>query len=392
MKGWNRQINIKRETSLLLGVAFFIFAGSLFVNSNLLTFITCLYLTFYMMNYFYLDKVGNHLYISFKDKKAKIFAGEESTLTLIIEQRSFLPIFLGRARIGISKNIEFLNGDNRRIHMNQIDIPFSLLWKKEIRIEIPYTAISRGTAVIPLIDIDIFHFWGLGKVSFSKESFDYEVIVYPNKAVVLEMEKLLPKKSGHSPHLFSLYEDNTRVLSSRDYVNGDSFNRVHWKSTAKLNKLQTKIHEKTSQLSLLFVIDVHSNNLESCLEGIYYIISHTFKHNISFSIMTNVKKQGKPLYLVLPPGNGKKQIQLALLFLAKITSNSVTLNHSVFMKMIHQQSTNFTHLVLCLEKPWIEGLVIHPSLSGYFLHSLNDAIQLETIKRNGTYAAENMAQ
>jgi uncharacterized protein (DUF58 family) len=54
----------------------------------------------------------------------------------------------------------------------------------------------------------------------------------------------------------------------RDYVSGDSLKRIHWKSTARLGRLQTKVYEPTTTVDISLFFDVRT--LKAPLWGSIY--------------------------------------------------------------------------------------------------------------------------
>ncbi len=55
-------------------------------------------------------------------------------------------------------------------------------------------------------------------------------------------------------------EDPTLLSGIRDYQIGDSFNRVHWRATARVGKLQSKVFQPTTVAGAMIVLDLHRNS------------------------------------------------------------------------------------------------------------------------------------
>jgi hypothetical protein len=47
-----------------------------------------------------------------------------------------------------------------------------------------------------------------------------------------------------------LFEDPVLVMTTREYVNGDPLKYIHWKSTARLQKLQSRVFEHTTTIDM----------------------------------------------------------------------------------------------------------------------------------------------
>ncbi|OGO43342.1 MAG: hypothetical protein A2137_07140 [Chloroflexi bacterium RBG_16_58_8] len=55
-----------------------------------------------------------------------------------------------------------------------------------------------------------------------------------------------------------LFQDPVLTAGVRDYRAGDSLKRIHWKSTARLGKLQTKVYEPTTTVDISVFLDVRT--------------------------------------------------------------------------------------------------------------------------------------
>ncbi|MCS7062313.1 MAG: DUF58 domain-containing protein [Anaerolineae bacterium] len=82
------------------------------------------------------------------------------------------------------------------------------------------------------------------------------LIVYPR---VYPLEKPgIPTRDpfGAMPAMRRLIEDPSLVMGSRDYEYGDSFRQIHWKATAHVGKLQTRVCEHTSDPTAMILLNV----------------------------------------------------------------------------------------------------------------------------------------
>lgn len=85
-----------------------------------------------------------------------------------------------------------------------------------------------------------------------------KLLVYPR---VVPLEKLgLPLKelTGETGTPRNIYEDLSRTMGTRDYHNDDPLKRIHWKASARHERLQVRQYESTTSLNLLIILDVDS--------------------------------------------------------------------------------------------------------------------------------------
>jgi uncharacterized protein (DUF58 family) len=86
---------------------------------------------------------------------------------------------------------------------------------------------------------------------------DY-LIVYPK---ILPIEHLgIPSLQplGEMRIRSHLFQDPILTMGIREYFPGDSLRRIHWKSTARLGRLQTKVFEPTTTVDMGIFLDVRT--------------------------------------------------------------------------------------------------------------------------------------
>jgi uncharacterized repeat protein (TIGR01451 family) len=83
------------------------------------------------------------------------------------------------------------------------------------------------------------------------------VLVYP-QVVPLEGYDLASRRPiGEVRLTYRLYEDPTRIAGVREYEAGDPLNRVHWRATARMGLLHSKIYEPSTIAGATILLDFH---------------------------------------------------------------------------------------------------------------------------------------
>lgn len=83
------------------------------------------------------------------------------------------------------------------------------------------------------------------------------VLVYP-KVIPLSGYDLSSRRPiGEIRMSHRLFEDPTRLAGVREYQQGDSFNRIHWKATARTGELHSRIYDPSSVAGATIVLDFH---------------------------------------------------------------------------------------------------------------------------------------
>lgn len=195
--------------------------------------------------------------------KRRLFPGESLCVTLTADNRKFLPLSF-EAHIRVGGGLRGTRHDDAS-HDQSIQTENSLLWFESLRLEWDLRALRRGVhAVGPatLAAGDLLGFYV--KQSVWEERF--EVIVYPR--IVPLNSFSLPKRdffgvpAGESP-----VDDPVYILGTTDYHHSRPARHIHWKASARHNRLQQKVFEPTAQEKVLLVVDVSGFSDESCGES-----------------------------------------------------------------------------------------------------------------------------
>lgn len=84
-----------------------------------------------------------------------------------------------------------------------------------------------------------------------------DLVVYPRVVALASLG--LPTRSPLAilPATAPLFEDTSRVLSTRDYRRGDPLRRVHWSATARVGHLVVKQYQPAIARETLICLDLH---------------------------------------------------------------------------------------------------------------------------------------
>ncbi len=81
------------------------------------------------------------------------------------------------------------------------------------------------------------------------------LVVFPEIRPLGELGIAPDDPFGERKSVRHLFEDNTRTLGVRDYRPGDTFRSIHWPASARLNRLQTRVHQPVSGLDLIICLN-----------------------------------------------------------------------------------------------------------------------------------------
>lgn len=83
------------------------------------------------------------------------------------------------------------------------------------------------------------------------------VLVYPKVIPLVGYDLTSRRPIGEIRMSHRLFEDPTRLAGVREYQRGDSFNRIHWKATARTGKLHSRVYDASCVAGMTLVLDFH---------------------------------------------------------------------------------------------------------------------------------------
>jgi len=155
-----------------------------------------------------------------------------------------------------------------------------------------------------------------------------EVIVYPRiiniRPITISKREFFGISGAQSP-----VEDPIFVFGTRDYQPGTPSRRIHWKASARHNRLQQKLCEPAEQEKLLILLDVDQfeneqtvDYFERTLEVIAALALQMDRRGIAVGFATNGKIPGGRSNIT-PIARTPQQLEFILESLARIRVNNI---------------------------------------------------------------------
>ncbi len=213
---------------------FFVFLLILFMMSALLRvdfFFTILYFLagIYILSTMWARRMVSHLHVS-RTFTQRAYLGDEITVTLKVENRSFLPI--PWLVINESIPIELSSPPFYRQVM-------SLGGKAHETIQYNLSALQRGYYNIGPLQLQTGDLFGINRQLSTQFESNY-LIIYPKIVPISQLG--LPTHSPHTilPTITPLFQDTSRIIGVRHYHQGDNPRHIHWPATAATGQLVVK--------------------------------------------------------------------------------------------------------------------------------------------------------
>ncbi|PFA69374.1 hypothetical protein CN378_04110 [Bacillus sp. AFS015802] len=336
---WKRDIIEDPYISLTLVVLVIVGAASFYVQSYVGLGIFLLMILYFRVHQWYLSKVGEGISVGKTMRRLRLHCDEEQKWEFQIHNKG-MSIFGATLKITFKDIViptmhTYTTGVEDSI---EVSIPFSIRKNDEGTISIPVIGKRRGLCRITKMQIEIPHLFGSGKVLLDLvDNVPSTIIVFPDTSPVKMEEQKLTWKQGDVPIQHSLFHDVFHQIGTRDYVQGDRFQDVHWKATARTGSLQTKIYAPATQKEWMIAINVSdryaiTNQLEEIIMYASYMMKLAVEQNITFSLVLNVRSQGLTPYYYLPPGTGRVPRQKGMELLSTLSTDEFTIPFHIVLK------------------------------------------------------------
>ncbi len=188
--------------------------------------------------------------------------GDEIVLTLTVENCKFLPL----PRLRIEDEVPEEGTPIRGAYLETSVKPLRLLlintlslWAfQRVTRRYRLRCVARGLYTFGPLRLESGDPFGLLTREEQREHVTERLLVYP---LVVPLERLgLPARAPFgdrmAPH--ALLEDPLRIIGVRDYVTGDDPRRIHWKATARMGRLQSKVLKPSTHHTLILFVDART--------------------------------------------------------------------------------------------------------------------------------------
>ena len=263
-----------------------------------------------------------------------VFPGETTDVEIVVENRKWLPITwlniediwpLGFAPSNENVLTE-LSGNQIE---GSLDNAYSLRWYERVRRHYELKGRARGLYNIGPASITSGDPFSLFErlIITSRQRNDY-LVVYPELLPIHDMGFPLHDPLGDKRVKRRLFEDPSRVIGIRDYQPQDTFRDIHWKATARMGELQSKIYEPTRGVNVVLALNIAS--FEQYWRGVWpemleYSISTTAsvanwasEQHYSFGLICNGAYAKADQSIRVLPSRRPSQLKLVLEALAGV--------------------------------------------------------------------------
>jgi uncharacterized protein (DUF58 family) len=189
----------------------------------------------------------------------RVFLGDEVVFEVEVANHKPLPLPWLRledelpAEVNLLKGKTVSAGESRAVLSNI----FPLNWYHRVKRRFPIQCLQRGCFVFGPTRISSGDLFGFFHREKTIDEVNY-LTVYP-RIVPLEILGIPSRQLFGDIRVRShLFQDPVLTAGVREYQPGDSLKRIHWKSTARIGRLQTRLYEPTTTTDVMVFLDVRT--------------------------------------------------------------------------------------------------------------------------------------
>lgn len=328
---WKREYYGAMKTNWVLTIIALCFTMSIIVAQYVAAGVFGFFGVITALQVYYFKNVGKKLTLVNDKKRSRMFKGGKSEWELTFENAG-LPIWNGQLRLHFHDAVKPLhNKDKSHNKLIEIVVPLTIGYREIVTVKIPIEGQKRGLSKLKNLELTIPHLFGEGSVFLLHQPLlRMEQMVYPNIYSLKDKRKPSPLKPGDYEYKHSLFQDLFSPIGTRNYQAGDQFHHIHWKATARMQHLQTKVFTQVANESVMLVLNVVNHysiisDLEERIEEVASFVDYFYKEGIPFSMTINVRSFGTTPFVYLPVGDGQKHRQHAMELLSVLSTNELTL-------------------------------------------------------------------
>ncbi len=335
----------------------------------------------------------------------RLFVGEEVEVTLTLRNPTWIPLVWVMASEELPPT---LVPTRERRAVVSLGPRGRATWTYRV------TGRRRGVHTVGPITLEAGDPFGLEQLWGRSELF-HPLLVYPKIRPLshLGLPSRLPFGEVRAASKF--LEDPARLLGVREYAPGDTFNRIHWKVTARAGRLMVKEYQPTIALETMIYLNLHQDDYE--LHTLDFTSELAIE--VAASIAYYLHGQRQPVGLVtngtdpLAPGSGPVvvpvrkgagQLATVLELLAKIavtrgdsferllaeTARNLPLGTTLILVtptdspalvdvVLRLYRHGYHMVVICVEKVQHSQFMHHPPGPGLIFHQVRTERELDAL-------------
>ncbi len=187
---------------------------------------------------------------------ARMVAGDTFTARILIANRKPLPMPWLEVRLELPEGIE-PEPSEPGMPRTSVGAGFSPRAHERITLTFALRAVQRGAYELGPIRLRSGDWLGFTQVDAIADP-SPSIVVYPKPLSVVDHHRPSLRPLAETATKRGLVPDPLRFRGVREHRSGDPRKEIHWKASARLGSLQTKVYEPATSLDAVFLVNVAS--------------------------------------------------------------------------------------------------------------------------------------
>jgi uncharacterized protein (DUF58 family) len=255
----------------------------------------------------------------------RIFYGEEAQLTIEVTNAKPLPLAWLLLRDAFPRNIALLTGEleagqepgqeQPEKAVSHLTDVLALRWYERVRRTYRIRGDNRGLYLFGPVSLSSGDLFGFHRKSETHSTQD-ALRVYPRIVPVTRLGLPAERPAGEEKAKRRIIEDPLRVATVREYVPGDSIRHIHWKNTARLDRLQTKVFDPGARRVTVLFVDLQTvtnpygivpEYLELAITAAGSVAVHGLDERYAVGVYATGGPRNANYWTIVPPGRSSAQ-------------------------------------------------------------------------------------
>jgi len=288
--------------------------------------------------------------------------GESAEMIEKIRNEKFLPIPWVRTEAQTSEKLLIGNvekNDGKQYHRSLFSIPPYTTITRRHKVVCPH----RGYYHIKNVSISSGDLLGIGTNKYIDMETDSHITVYPSLISLDEIFTMKNSFSGDTVVRRWIVDDPFMIKGVRDYNFSDPQNRINWKATARVGKMQVHDFDFTSDIKMMIVLNVETQEKqwatttdEALAERAISIAASIAQYSLEHGIETGLMSNGKLIdddehECYSEPRSSEEQLTEIFTLLSKLT----LVRKSTYQTMLSNQADEMlTGIDYLLVTPFVD--------------------------------------
>lgn len=281
---------------------------------------------------------GLHVRVALSE--ARVIVGEEIVATVEVENRKPLPLTWCDLRVALPEGVEpadAIPGQAR----TRVAATFGIRGNERVRLRFRLRAVQRGAYAIGAARVRTGD-W-LGFFSEERDAGELRVLVaYPRPVAARMQDVPALRPLAERPTRRGLLADPLRFAGVRDHRPSDPRREIHWKATARLGRLQTRVFEPATSGDVILLVNVASHPwywiqadpeaVEVVVAAAATLVRQASAEGRRFALLTNgidAVTRERPRALL---GRGPAKLRRALEILARLSPYAAGAPELIFLR------------------------------------------------------------